>query len=703
MAKQTKTNIKNLFLDPNNYRFIDNPEYELVEDSELTNSKIQDRSLDFLEKEGLRDLEDSFKKNGYLPVDIIQVREIEKGKFLVVEGNRRIATLKKLWKRYEKERNLNLGELNPSIFSSVPIVYYEDVKDENHHLVLMGLKHISGNRKWKAYNQALLIRKLQNSFKMSDDEIIKSLAISKQELVKILRTLTLIEDYQKSEFGDQFKSSMYSTFQILANAPKVKEFIKFSDDNYIEDRTNRDRLFSLLSDVEDIDDKTGDKIVKEKVISTSTEARNLANIIDDKKAVEEMEESRNFATSYAVSNKAQEDKVNSTLKRVEETFNEIDPKFLDRRAKERLGRISEKIRKIIYKNEENLFNELENDSEVFMNFKSKGLSKINIVKYKRLENLTLESLNRINIFGGINNSGKTSLLEAINFLINQNDSYNFLELQRRRGKFKRLNAKWLHSEFRESLEVNGTFNYAPISVKIWKEEEKSDSLDKNNYLSTFEFRSTFAEESLKSSIRLFSDRNEKFYTTMKVICNNSYSSPFSIQSKSLLEKYYARSFSKGTLKESLNFIKEHIDPNIEDIRFVKTPVETFQIESKDGTRDLSSYGDGLQRIFFITLQFASAENGVLLIDEIENGVHYTLLEKFTEFIQKLAIKLSVQVFITTHSKETIEAFINNGFENSDVSYNLVTQDIENKDVRVINYDAETLGDKLTQKLEVRGW
>ncbi len=338
-----------------------------------------------------------------------------------------------------------------------------------------------------------------------------------------------------------------------------------------------------------------------------------------------------------------------------------------------------------------------------MNFKSNALSKIDIIKYKKLINLKIDKLNRINIFAGINNSGKTSLLEAIELLINQNDIYNFLEIQKRRGKFINLNYLWLHYEFQEFIELSGIFNDIFTFVNIKKEIEIDETLNKDGYLSTIKINSTFGNETLTSIVRLFENKSEKFYKNIKIVCNNSYSSPFSIQNKADLEKLYAKAVNRDILIDILDFIKEHIDNDIKDIRFTKEYIETFKVNHKDFTMDLSNFGEGLQRIFYIALQFATAENGVLLIDELENGIHYSLLEKFTEFIQKLANKLNVQVFLTTHSKECIEAFVHNGYKNEDISYNLITKTLDTKEIKVINYDSETLINLLSQNLEIRGW
>ncbi len=705
MAIQETTNINNLFLDPNNYRFIDNSDYIHIEDDKFFDKKIQQISYNFLEEKGLKELEESFKENGYLPVDIIQVKEIKDNKFLVVEGNRRIAILKKLWNKYEQDKSVNLGKLDLAIFKEIPITYYKDVEDEAHHLVVMGLKHISGNKKWSAYNQALLVVNLQKQHNMSDEKIIKSLAISRQEFIKIKRAIALIDDYKKSEFGDQFKSSMYSIFQTLTYAPKIRYWIDLDDNMLIHNKQNRDRLFYWISEVEEKDDETGEIFTKDRIISTSTEAKNLAKIIDDEKALEEMESNRSFAQGFAISKNVKEDKLNRLLKNIENKLIEIDDfsSLIDRKRVDKLNILTNKIEKIKQHQKENLFTKINQENETFMNFKSKGLSQIEIINYKKLENFKIEKLNRINIFAGINNAGKTSLLEAISLLVNQNDIYHFLDLQRRRAKLIKLNPLWLNNELLEDIELRGIFNYIPLLVEIKKQKEESETLNKEGYLSSIDINASFGDETLSSSVRLYEEKNKKHYKSIKIVCNNSYSSPFSIQNKDDLEKHYARAVNKDILNDILDFIKEHIDPQLKDIRFTKEYIETFKVNHQSFTIDLSAFGEGLQRIFYIALQFASAENGVILIDELENGLHYTLLESFTHFIQELAIKLNVQVFLTTHSKETIEAFVSNNFENEDISFNLMVENKRENRVKIIYSSSDLLIKELEEHQEVRGW
>jgi predicted ATPase len=71
---------------------------------------------------------------------------------------------------------------------------------------------------------------------------------------------------------------------------------------------------------------------------------------------------------------------------------------------------------------------------------------------------------------------------------------------------------------------------------------------------------------------------------------------------------------------------------------------------------LQSMGDGVVRIFGIAAAMVLAQSGVLLIDEIENGLHHTVQAEVWDAVFQYAETLDVQVFATTHSWETVVAF-----------------------------------------------
>jgi len=85
--------LKNLYLDLNNYRFVDDKDYKKIDENNLLNEKIQKRTRNFIEgnkRSNIKDLITSFKSNGFIKVDIIQVRDLGNNNYLVIEGNRRV-------------------------------------------------------------------------------------------------------------------------------------------------------------------------------------------------------------------------------------------------------------------------------------------------------------------------------------------------------------------------------------------------------------------------------------------------------------------------------------------------------------------------------------------------------------------------------------------------------------------------------------
>lgn len=93
--------VKNLLLDPNNYRFLDNPNYKKKLRSKYHLPEVQAATLRLLEQDKryqLAELKRSILSNGYVPMERIIVVPYngKRDKFLVIEVNRRVAALKSL-------------------------------------------------------------------------------------------------------------------------------------------------------------------------------------------------------------------------------------------------------------------------------------------------------------------------------------------------------------------------------------------------------------------------------------------------------------------------------------------------------------------------------------------------------------------------------------------------------------------------------
>jgi AAA15 family ATPase/GTPase len=81
---------------------------------------------------------------------------------------------------------------------------------------------------------------------------------------------------------------------------------------------------------------------------------------------------------------------------------------------------------------------------------------------------------------------------------------------------------------------------------------------------------------------------------------------------------------------------------------------------------LNSLGDGMLRVLQLALKLFPARGGFLLIDEFENGLHYSVQEKVWGLLFEMADRLDIQVFATTHSWDCIESFAKVAYARTDI-------------------------------------
>lgn len=102
------------------------------------------------------------------------------------------------------------------------------------------------------------------------------------------------------------------------------------------------------------------------------------------------------------------------------------------------------------------------------------------------------------------------------------------------------------------------------------------------------------------------------------------------------------------------------DKDIEhvDIMVVEDEVTVYIKHRRLGRTPLSTFGDGLRRVFTLATALIAVRGGLLLIDELEMAIHTDVLGKTFNWLVKACIQNNVQLFATTHSLETVDAVIN---------------------------------------------
>jgi AAA15 family ATPase/GTPase len=131
-----------------------------------------------------------------------------------------------------------------------------------------------------------------------------------------------------------------------------------------------------------------------------------------------------------------------------------------------------------------------------------------------------------------------------------------------------------------------------------------------------------------------------------------------------------------------------------------------KLKNQESPIPLSSMGDGMLRILSLILNLISAKDGFLLIDEFENGLHYSIQPKVWALIFKLAKDFNIQVFATTHSKDCIESFSEEVLKNDEIegvviriSRSVAKNNLDA--VIAIEYDEDSMNTTSYQNMEVR--
>jgi AAA15 family ATPase/GTPase len=129
-------------------------------------------------------------------------------------------------------------------------------------------------------------------------------------------------------------------------------------------------------------------------------------------------------------------------------------------------------------------------------------------------------------------------------------------------------------------------------------------------------------------------------------------------------------------------------------------IPLLKIKGIDEPLPLKSMGDGMTRLFHIIVALVNARNGLLLIDEFENGLHWSVQPKVWDIVFQLSERLNVQVFATTHSRDCIGGF-DHAWNNHPALGAFFRLDAKDEIIKATEYTSETLTDAIDMDVEVR--
>jgi len=258
--KPVQLALGSIFLDPNNPRFT-SAAWVYVQDEDIEKNDIQEAVQRRLVHDfDVEKLKMNMEVNGYLPIDRVIVREFAPGKYVVLEGNRRICAAKMI-----STISGDGSAVNPSVLESlaeIPCLQYTGT-DRNASWVFQGLRHIAGVVEWSAFNKAKLLVEQTVEEGLSLTDAGKRFGLSPHGAGQWVRGYYAFKQARESsDYINEVDERSYPYFQELfsrSSAP-VREWLAWDDSQReFKEHLNFDEFISWLypRDTSADDDQTG--------------------------------------------------------------------------------------------------------------------------------------------------------------------------------------------------------------------------------------------------------------------------------------------------------------------------------------------------------------------------------------------------------------------------------------------------------------
>ena len=348
------------------------------------------------------------------------------------------------------------------------------------------------------------------------------------------------------------------------------------------------------------------------------------------------------------------------------------------------------------------------------------LDSLLIKNYRQLKNIEIESIGDINLIVGCNNSGKSTLLEAIRLFASRGSTDLIEEILNDHGELQIFSTE-LSDEIVPEMSICNLFTGRKFPTKdgihiYIGNINKSQFLQIEHVFQKVEFIERLIDgeqSSIRRLKKIFKDNREELLESSDAleISVSSSSDLFSPIIKntifSLTDLFNRRRFfnrvqnpnlmpwiahsyvpSRATTQDELADVWDAvvlteaegyvlkalrlIEPGTDGLAFIqggrrpsRIPTNKtasnerhamLRMERLETPVPLQSMGDGMTRVLQLILNALKAKNGFLLIDEFENGLHYSVQEQVWKLIFELASANQMQVFATTHSDDCVRAF-----------------------------------------------
>ena len=353
------------------------------------------------------------------------------------------------------------------------------------------------------------------------------------------------------------------------------------------------------------------------------------------------------------------------------------------------------------------------------------ISALRSENYRSFREYELRDLATVNLLVGPNNCGKTSVLEAVQLLASDGNPRVLIESARRRSEFstdadeeaRKTVSYPLRHQFHghtfdcgTNLSISSDDGLGRVSLEIVEAEgEEHRSLfeafeDATPPLALKIRRAASTDEIL---IPLAEDgsingpapamRHRRLGASRRELPPTQFVTAESLQAGEMVGVWHQVEVEgrESEVVESMRILQGNLD----SIRFLSgygrgrwrpSPSIVLGFEAGAPRLPIGSYGDGMRRLLALSLSLVRAAKGFLLIDEIDTGLHWSVMEEMWKLVVETAKKSSIQVFATTHSLDCILGLASLLKTQHHLRDAVAIQKIERGIDRSVSFDAEAI-------------
>ena len=299
--------------------------------------------------------------------------------------------------------------------------------------------------------------------------------------------------------------------------------------------------------------------------------------------------------------------------------------------------------------------------------------------YRGFKSYRLDDLTKVNLIVGKNNSGKTSILEAVELLVAEAHLSVFYESARRRGEFSSYDRRGprpdiSHLFFGHDCQPGACFELSSdnenqsLTVRVLSLDEVGEvDWQSRSYGPDEQPEPAFAISIVsgtrkKDTVILVAEdgsimHRPSVFMRYRSIDKAVHFVGLESLATATMGKAWNRLLADGQESEVVKDM-ELLLPDIDSIQFLtggRVSGRGILVGRRGTSRrvPIGSYGDGVRRLLAFRLALVGTANGFLLIDEIDAGLHWTVMEDVWRLLVEVAARTNVQVFATTHSYDCI--------------------------------------------------